>query len=32
MSRNLEGWSDDRPYYMIYQDKYALKNIYAQLY
>ena len=31
MSRNLEGWSDDRPYYMIYQDKYALKNIYAQL-
>lgn len=24
-------WSDDRPYYMIYQDKNALKNIYAQL-
>ena len=31
MSKNLDGWSDDRPYYMIYQDKYALKNIYAQL-
>ena len=31
MKQNLKGWSDDRPYYMIYQDKYALKNIYAQL-
>ncbi|MBR6689143.1 MAG: hypothetical protein IKL68_03925 [Clostridia bacterium] len=31
MKHNLDGWSDDRPYYMIYQDKYALKNIYAQL-
>ncbi len=31
MSKSLDGWSDDRPYYMIYQDKYALKNIYAQL-
>lgn len=31
MRHDLEGWSDDRPYYMIYQDKYALKNIYAQL-
>ena len=30
MKQNLKGWSDDRPYYMIYQDKYA-KNIYAQL-
>lgn len=31
MEQKLDGWSDDRPYYMIYQDKYALKNIYAQL-
>lgn len=31
MSVKKETWSDDRPYYMIYQDKQALKNIYAQL-
>ena len=30
--KNISGvWSDERPYYMIYQDKMALKNIYAQL-
>ena len=31
MNENTGEWSDDRPYYMIYQDKNALKNIYAQL-
>lgn len=25
-------WQDDKPYYMIYQDRPFLKNIYAQLY
>jgi len=30
--KNVEdAWSDDRPYYMLYQDKSALKNVYAQL-
>lgn len=28
---NNNVWSDDRPYYMLYQDKAAIKNIYAQL-
>lgn len=31
MKNYNDVWSDDRPYYMIYQDKHALKNIYAQL-
>lgn len=31
MGKINEVWSDDRPYYMLYQDKKALKNIYAQL-
>lgn len=31
MSNKIHEWSDERPYYMIYQDKNALKNIYAQL-
>jgi len=31
MDGKKDAWSDNRPYYMIYQDKNALKNIYAQL-
>ena len=27
-----EFWSDVRPYYMLYQDKYFLKSIYAQIF
>ena len=27
-----EFWSDQRPYYILYEDKYFLKNIYAQLF
>lgn len=29
--KNNNVWSDDRPYYILYQDKAAIKNIYAQL-
>lgn len=31
MNNKIDEWSDERPYYMLYQDKKALKNIYAQL-